>query len=141
MIIKRIKEKNAIDGIYRADVISALESSRVLREASELVFVCLDTSVYEVHDDHVEWPLYAKDAECTHIMSVGAAIQNMLLAATELGVDSLWIGDIFYAYNQLKMYLGIKECILAALAFGYHSVPEMTYKSQRKSFHEIVEFF
>jgi len=31
------------------------------------------------------------------VQSIGAAIQNMLLAALELGVGSLWICDVFYA--------------------------------------------
>ena len=40
------------------------------------------------------------------IQSVGAAIQNMLLAAQDLGLGSLWICDVFYAYEQLSSLAG-----------------------------------
>ncbi len=33
--------------------------------------------------------------DVVEIQSIGAAIQNMLLAATELGLGSLWIADVF----------------------------------------------
>ena len=32
--------------------------------------------------------------------SVAAAMQNICLRAYDLGLGSLWIGDIFYAYNE-----------------------------------------
>ena len=35
------------------------------------------------------------------IQSIGAAIQNMLLAAQDMGIGSLWIGHVFNAYEEL----------------------------------------
>lgn len=130
--------ENELLGIYRQDIISAYESVKALRDASVIVFVYLDINSYEIHNDHTKWELSAKDVECTHIMSVGAAIQNMLLAATENGIDSLWIGDIFYAYNQLAEYLGQDGCIMAAVALGYDTGTH--YKSSRKMMNEIVTY-
>jgi nitroreductase len=40
----------------------------------------------------------------TEIQSVAAAIQNFLLKAYSLNLGSLWIGDIFYAYNETIAY-------------------------------------
>jgi nitroreductase len=51
--------------------------------------------------------------------SIGAAIQNMLLAAHELGVGSLWICDVFYAYQELIEWLGETHQMIAAVSFGY----------------------
>ena len=51
--------------------------------------------------------------------SIGAAIQNMLLAATELGVGSLWICDVFYACVELSKWLGENHQMIAAVSLGY----------------------
>jgi nitroreductase len=53
------------------------------------------------------------------IQSVGAAIQNMLLAAQELGLGSLWMCDPFYAYEELCKWLDEKGELIAAVALGY----------------------
>jgi nitroreductase len=53
------------------------------------------------------------------VQGIGAAIQNMLLAAHELGVGSLWICDVFYAYEQLCAWLGEDHQMIAAVSFGY----------------------
>ncbi|HUT18263.1 MAG TPA: nitroreductase family protein [Anaerolineae bacterium] len=53
------------------------------------------------------------------VQSVGAAIQNMLLAALELGLGSLWICDVFYAYEELCEWLGETHQMIAAVSLGY----------------------
>ena len=53
------------------------------------------------------------------VQSVGAAIQNMLLAALELGLGSLWICDVFYAYDELCEWLGETHQMIAAVSLGY----------------------
>jgi nitroreductase len=54
-----------------------------------------------------------------NVQSIGAAIQNMLLAALDLGIGSLWICDVFYAYGELCQWLGEKAQMVAAVSFGY----------------------
>jgi nitroreductase len=54
-----------------------------------------------------------------NVQSIGAAIQNMLLAALELGLGSLWICDVFDAYEGLCQWLGEKSALIAAVSFGY----------------------
>jgi nitroreductase len=53
------------------------------------------------------------------VQGIGAAIQNMLLAAHELGVGSLWICDVFYAYDELTAWLGETHQMIAAVSLGY----------------------
>jgi nitroreductase len=57
--------------------------------------------------------------EAVDVQSVGAAIQNMLLAALALGLGSLWICDVYYAYEELQRWLGEPGQLVAAVSFGY----------------------
>ena len=53
------------------------------------------------------------------VQSIGAAIQNMILAAQSLGLGSLWICDVFAAYEEICRWLK-KNCqMIAALSLGY----------------------
>ncbi len=76
--------------------------------------------------------------EICNIQSVSASIQNMLLAATEKGIGSLWICDIYFAYEELCEWLNAEGELLAAAAFGY---PEEAPKARpRKRLDEVVEW-
>ena len=57
--------------------------------------------------------------ELVDVQSVGAAIENMLLAAQHLGLGSLWIADVLYAYETLRSWLGETGQMVAAVSFGY----------------------
>jgi nitroreductase len=72
------------------------------------------------------------------IQSIGAAIQNMLLAAEDLGIGSLWICDVFYAYEGLQEWLGEPGEMIAAVAFGHPA--EYPPARPRKAISEIVRF-
>jgi nitroreductase len=70
------------------------------------------------------------------IQSIGAAIQNMLLAAQELGLGSLWICDVFYAYEQLRGWLGESGEMIAAVSLGF--ADEAPAARMRKSLADVV---
>ncbi len=57
--------------------------------------------------------------DVVNIQSIGAAIQNMVLAAQDLGIGSLWICDVFEAYEELRQWLGEESQMIAAVSFGY----------------------
>ncbi len=57
--------------------------------------------------------------DLVNIQSIGAAIQNMLLAAQDLGIGSLWIGDTLFAYDELCRWLGQPGAMIATVALGY----------------------
>ena len=94
---------------------SCENSAAIMENAPVVVFV------FNPHGLH---PYLARSIEqgfedLVNIQSVGAAIQNMCLAALELGIGSLWICDVFYAYEGLCDWLG-EECqMIAAVSFGY----------------------
>lgn len=70
--------------------------------------------------------------------SISAAIQNMLLAATEKGIGSLWICDIYFAYPELCKWLDSDGQLIAAIAFGYPN--EFPKERPRKKIDDVVEW-
>lgn len=70
--------------------------------------------------------------------SIGAAIQNMLLAAQDLGVGSLWICDVFEAYDELCQWLGEPGQMVAAVSLGY--ADESPGARSRKSVSEVTRW-
>ena len=76
--------------------------------------------------------------ERADIQSIGAAIQNMLLEATSLGIGTLWICDTYFAYDDLREHFKDKGEIIAAVALGYPA--ETPSERPRKAFDEAVDF-
>ena len=76
--------------------------------------------------------------EVCNIQSVGACIQNMLLAAVDLGFGSLWNNDIYFAYEEISEWLNIREQIVAAVSFGIPA--ENPYARPRNNIAEMVEW-
>lgn len=70
------------------------------------------------------------------VQSIGAAIQNLLLAALELGLGTLWICDVFYAYEELCTWLGETHQMVAAVALGY--ADEQPRARPRKAVNEVT---
>ena len=68
----------------------------------------------------------------------GAAIENMTLAAEELGLGSLWICDIYFAYSELCQWLDSDGQLIAAVAFGYPD--EFPKERPRKRMEDILEW-
>jgi nitroreductase len=67
----------------------------------------------------LEKPISRHIASLVDTQSVGAAVQNMLLRAQELGIGSLWICDTLFAHDELCQWLG-RDCLLAAaVTLGY----------------------
>ena len=71
--------------------------------------------------------------------SAGAAIENMSLVATALGLGSLWICDTYFAYRELCCWLQEKGELMAVLAVGYPD--EAPGARPRKPLHELVKWY
>ena len=118
----------------------AFTSVNVMREAPVVVLVsndrgrCTDFAENLSADERV--------AELCNVQSVAAAVENMLLAAQEMGIGSLWICDVFFAYPELSEWMEKKNLshgmLVAALAFGY--ADEAPKARTRKSLHDVVTF-
>ena len=88
--------------------LSKLSVNRIwMRTAPCLVAVFLDrNSSYD----------YIKD-----VQSCGAAIQNMLLTAHELGIGSCWIGDLLKRSDEIKTILQLDDRLdlMGVVSLGY----------------------
>ena len=73
------------------------------------------------------------------VQSIGAAIQNLLLAAEDQGLGSLWICDVFYAYERICQWLGEPGQLVAAVSLGYAN--EAPPARPRRPVSELVRWF
>jgi nitroreductase len=116
------------------DTGSAQCTANVMEQASVTVFVA---------NPHGIDPWLARSVdqvfqELVDVQSVGAAIQNMLLAATDLGIGSLWICDVLYVVTELKTWLKEEGQLIAAVSFG---VPDESPDARpRKPLDEFVRY-
>ncbi len=76
--------------------------------------------------------------ELLDTVSVGAAVENMLLEADALGLGTLWIGFTICAYDEIVEAMGIEGQLLCAVAVGYPD--EAPAARPRKDFDEIAVF-
>jgi nitroreductase len=99
----------------REDLGSSEWTADVMEQAPVTIFV------YNHHGIH-PWQKRGEGQvwmDVVNIQSIGACIQNMLLAAEDLGLGSLWICDVFTAYAEFAEWLGEKSQLIAAVSFGY----------------------
>lgn len=82
--------------------------------------------------------LFSSVRDVLHVQSIGAAIENMILAAHDLGLGTLWIGNVFYATRQVCKFAGKKEQLIAAVSLGYPD--EAPSARPRKSVSEVTEW-
>lgn len=110
----------------------AQNSFKIMQEATVLIFV-MNTLSKEYRkflsfEEHI--------AEICDTQAICASIENMLLTANNLGLGSLWIGDIFFVYPELKYWLNKKGEIIAYIALlGY--ADEKPVVRPRKDFDKI----
>ncbi len=94
---------------------SAVYTARVLELAPVTVFI-MNTNGSSLYEDRTTMQ---KVLDLCDIESISAAIENMVLAAADMGIGSLWTCNIFFAYDELKQWLDTDGEMVAAVAFGY----------------------
>ncbi len=57
------------------------------------------------------------------IIGIGAAIQNMWIAAEAFGVRGCYLGDVVIAEEEISRRLGIEKDLMGVLALGYSEAP------------------
>lgn len=76
--------------------------------------------------------------EFANTQSVSAAIENILIEATDRGLGTLWICDIFFAYKELHNWLNVEGEMVAAISLGH---PLETPKQRpRKKIEDVIEW-
>lgn len=57
------------------------------------------------------------------ILGIGAAIENMWIAAEAFGLRGCYLGDVVVAEEEISRRLGIENDLLGVLALGYSTAP------------------
>lgn len=92
---------------------SCRTSARIVAQAP--VTIVIFNPEY-THDGLIsEHPTY----NAPDIQSIGGMVQTMLLAAEGLGLGSLWICDVLFAYPAIREWLGRREELVTAVSMGY----------------------
>jgi nitroreductase len=129
--------REGIDYVETLNLDFGIGSSRwtaqVMERAPVTIFVFNDAQ------EHTPGKLmWDEPGDVVDVQSIGAAVQNMLLAAQELGLGTLWICDVFYAYNELIAWLGETRQMIAAVSVGYPD--ESPAARPRKAPDEVVRW-
>ena len=107
---------------------------RIMEQAPIIIFVANSLGI-DIHSSlNPEERIY----EICNAQSIGAAIENMTLTATELGLGSLWICDTYFAYKELRDWLNVDGELFAALAIGY--ADEAPSARPRKCIQDIINW-
>lgn len=112
---------------------SAVHSAKIIKQAP--VVILIYDALFKPGDDHNGmgriWSL-------VNTQSIGAAIQNMLLAAEAAGLGTLWICDVLVAEDETAAWLGRTDELVAAVAVGY--ADEAPSARPRKAWQEVTEW-
>ena len=106
----------------------------IMEQAPLTIFIVNPLNTMNVFPTDWESRFY----EIANVQSVGACIQNMLLAAVDLGFGSLWNCDIYFAYDEISEWLNTSEQIVAAVSFGIPA--ENPYARPRNNIADLVEW-
>jgi F420 biosynthesis protein FbiB-like protein len=93
---------------------SALPSVHIMRQAPVAILVYNSRQKRAGDRNGINRYMHLVDTQ-----SIGAAIQNLLLSATGLGLGSLWICDVFYADEAIGAHVGRQEELVCAISLGY----------------------
>lgn len=104
----------------------------IMRQAPAVIFVINTRGLDLLTPQNAENRVF----EICNAQSIGAAVENMSLAAVEAGLGSLWICDTYFAQQELCTWLGGE--LAAAFALGY--ADEEPAPRPRKSWSETVEW-
>lgn len=90
--------------------------------------------IYNPFDDDIDYErIWAK----SDLQALGAFINTILLMATEYGLGSLWINDIYFIQEEAKAWLNLSHEISAVVTIGVPA--EHPFARPRKSVAEIVD--
>ncbi len=132
--INREENEKALLPQSKQHIAAAKYTIAVMEEAPTVIFVMNSLGKDILSELTPEEHIY----EICNIQSISASIQNMLLAATEKGIGSLWICDIYFAYQELCKWLNSDGQLIAAIVFGYPN--ESPQARPRRKLDDIVEW-
>lgn len=107
---------------------------RIMQEAPCLIAV-LNTNQYT---PFASIEREKRIVEICDSLSIGAAVENMILTATGYGLGTLWIANTCFAYNELIEFIGTDNQLTGIVAVG--AANEAPPKRPRKALRDVVEY-
>ena len=113
--LMRMRDDPAIPQEAKTGLTDAFHTLQIMQQAPVLIAV-LNTGSGSPFD-----PITPADriTEICDSLSVGAAVENMLLRAQALGLGTLWIANTFFAYPELTSCIGTDAQLSCAVALGF----------------------
>lgn len=141
IMIREIENRRSIRNIihelmpeWAFAIPDAENTVRIMQEAPCLIAV-LNTNR---HTPFASIENEKRIVEICDSLSIGAAIENMILTATGYGLGTLWIANTCFAYNELMDFIGTASQLTGIVAVGF--AYEAPAKRPRKPLEEIVEY-
>ena len=122
------------DESRRRKLAGALHTLRIMKQAPALIAIVRPCESHPYGDIGG----FDRVMELLEVMSVGAAVENMILEACAQGLGSLWIGFTFLAYDAICAAADISGQLLGVVALGY--ADEAPAPRPRKKTDEIVRW-
>lgn len=105
--------------------LSVLESIEVIKQASTLILVFRNYDESWFQGDY---------------LSIGAAVEHMVLSATDLGLGSLWLRDVIYLRKEITNLFNLNDMeLVTGLAIGY--AKKEKYRAKKKNIEEIMRWY
>ncbi len=132
--LNREKDETAILPDSKFGLPDAFHTLEIMKQAP-VVIVVLNTNGKTPYE-----PIETdkRISEICDSLSIGAAIENMILEAGSKGIASLWIANTCFAYPELINEIGTDDQLVSAVAIGY--ADENPNARPRKKMEEIIEF-
>ncbi|MDL2234049.1 nitroreductase family protein [Ruminococcaceae bacterium OttesenSCG-928-L11] len=111
---------------------AAQYTAKLMGEAPVTIFV-LNTMIPA---DHLVQSGMEQRMMLSLVQSVSAAIENMLLRITDLGLGAFWNCDVFFAYDALVKWLDTPHQLIAAVTLGHPA--EQPQPRPRKPLDDVV---
>lgn len=122
-INKRIKSKEHATTEYNPSA-SVLESIEVIKQASTLILVFRNNDETWFEGDY---------------LSIGSAVEHMVLRATDLGLGSLWLRDVIYLRKEITKLFNLNDMeLVTGLAIGY--AKKENIRAKKKDMKEIMRW-
>jgi len=101
---------------------TGVHTAGIIKDAAKLVVVFIDNQICENRD--------------MDILSIGAAIENMILSLTDMGLGSVWIGNTNLISGEIKDILNVEYETVSSIAIG---VPDQSPKARpRKDLADVI---
>ena len=127
------KNSNSFDYLMDNELGTENYTLKIIEQAPVLILV------FNVLPSETVLNNYNASFDYLNMQAIGAAIQNILLRATEIGLGSLWVGDILSAKQSITEHFPNCGRLAAGVVLGY-SLEEEIVHPQRISPSKLITY-